>query len=274
VAPEKENTVMDTWENIFDEITHEIDTKTLKTRSVKSNLSFARKYCQTIASPRLMATCLQSVQQALSFDVIHQDQKTRAVLSIIDALPFILHLSHQTVTTATAAEKRSAQLCFLLTRALATGEDIFNNGATSISHENTEVEQSIQDGYITYRADQRSRQTVPQRIVAAVNASVPNWEYLHTFARSDRLEEWFTRFNLWDVEVIVIVWCVAMVCGNDPGLQREGYFLYLLYLWARRRENQQSRKQYPVKKFLAFTSVSERWPTLEDYETKYVKLYS
>ena len=190
---------MDTWENIFDEITHEIDTKTLKTRSVKSNLSFARKYCQTIASPRLMATCLQSVQQALSFDVIHQDQKTRAVLSIIDALPFILHLSHQTVTTATAAEKRSAQLCFLLTRALATGEDIFNNGATSISHENTEVEQSIQDGYITYRADQRSRQTVPQRIVAAVNASVPNWEYLHTFARSDRLEEWFTRFNLWDV---------------------------------------------------------------------------
>ena len=255
---------MSTWENTFDELTHEIDPKTLKTQLVKSNLSFARKYCQTIP-PRLMETCLQSIQQALSFSIIHPEQKTKVVLDILDALPFTLHLAHQTVTTATAAEERSAQLCFLLTRALATEEDIFNTGATIITHENTAVEQAIRSGYATYRADHRSQQAVPQRVVAAVNASVPNTQL--TFAHSDRLEEWFTRFELWDAKVVAIVWCVVMVCSSDPAAQREGYFRYLLHLWARRRESQQKRKQYPPRKFLTFTPLSQRWPTLEDYET-------
>lgn len=265
---------MSTWENTFDELTHEIDPKTLKTQLVKSNLSFARKYCRTMPE-LLMETCLESIQQALSFGAIHQEQKTRAILGIMDTLPFILHLANQTVTTATAAEKRSAQLCFLLTRALATEENIiFNTKAAVIGHENTEVEQAIRDGYTTYRADPRSQQTVPQRIVAAINASIPDWGYPHTFAHSDRLEEWFTRFNLWNAEVVAIVWCVAMVCGTDPDLQREGYFPYVLHLWAYRERNQQSRKHYDVKAFLSFTPVSERWVTLDDYETSFIKRYA
>ena len=261
---------MNPWGNIFDEITHEIDPKTLKTQLVKSNLSFARKYCQTMP-PRLMETCLRSVQQALSFGVIHPDQKTNVVLDILDALPFILHLAHQTVTTATAAEERSVQLCFLLTRALATEEDILNR-VTAIRYENTAVEQAIRGGYAAYRADQRSQQTMPQRVVAAVNASVPNDQL--TVAHSDRLEEWFTRFKLWDFEFVAIVWCVVMVCGNDPGLKREGYFLYMLHLLAYRERNQQSRKRYNVQAFLSFTPVSDRWMTLDDYETSFIKRYT
>ena len=262
---------MNMWESTFDELTNEIDPKTLKTRSAKSNISFARKYCKTMP-PRLIDTCLQSIQQALSFGIIHPEQKTKTILGILDALPFILHLAHQTVTTATAAGERSAQLCFLLTRALATEENIFDNGTTVIGHNHTTVEQAIRDGYTTYRADPRSRQIVPQRVVAAVNAAIPNTPL--TFAQSDRLEDCFTRFDLWDAKVTAIVWCVAMVCSTDPGIQREGYFLYLLHLWAQRRDNQQTRKQHPVERFLSFTPRSSRWLTLDDYEKSYVKLYT
>ena len=261
---------MNPWGNIFDEITHEIDPKTLKTRAVKSNLSFARKYCRTMPE-LLIETCLESIQQALSFSAIHQDQNTRAVLGIMDTLPFVLYLAHQTVTTATATEERSAQLCFLLTRALATEEDILNR-VTAIRYENTAVEQAIREGYAAYRADQRSQQTMPQRVVAAVNASIPNSPL--TFDHSDRLEEWFTRFNLWDFEFVAIVWCVVMVFGNDPGLKREGYFLYMLHLLAYRERNQQSRKRYNVQAFLSFTPVSDRWVTLDDYETSFIKRYA
>ena len=113
---------------------------------------------------------------------------------------------------------------------------------------------------------------MPQRVVAAVNASVPNDQL--TVAHSDRLEEWFTRFNLWDFEFVAIVWCVVMVCGNDPGLKREGYFLYMLHLLAYRERNQQSRKRYNVQAFLSFTPVSDRWMTLDDYETSFIKRYT
>ena len=262
---------MNTWEHIFDEIIHEINPQTLKTRSAKSNISFAKKYCKTMP-PKLIATCLQSVQQALSFSVIHPDQKTKTILDILDALPFIFHLAHHTVTTATAAEERSATLCFLLTRALATEENIFDNGTTVIGQDHTPVEQAIRNGYITYRADQRSRQAAPQRVVASVNSIIPTLPL--TFAQSDRLEEWFTRFDLWDAKVVAIVWCVAMVCSSDPGAQREGYFLYLLHLWAQRRDNQQTRRQHPVERFLSFSPKSDRWITLDAYETRYIKLYT
>lgn len=71
---------MNTWEHIFDKLTHEINPQTLKTKSAKSNISFAKKYCKTMP-PKLIATCLQSVQQALSFSVIHPDQKTKPYLT-------------------------------------------------------------------------------------------------------------------------------------------------------------------------------------------------
>lgn len=172
---------MNTWEHIFDKLTHEINPQTLKTKSAKSNISFAKKYCKTMP-PKLITTCLQSIQQALSFSVI-PEQKTKTILDILDALPFILHLAHHTVTTATAAEERSATLCFLLTRALATEENILDNGTTVIGQDHTPVEQAIRNGYITYRADQRSRQAAPQRVVAAVNSIIPTLPL--TFAQSD-----------------------------------------------------------------------------------------
>ena len=252
------------WENTFEELVHEIDPKTLKTQAGKSVVGFARKYCKTMP-PRLMETCLSSIRQALSLSTLRPDKKTKTILDILDTLPFILYLSHQTVTNATAAEKRSAQLCFLLTRALTVEENVFGNGlVTGTGKDRTAVEQSIREGYIAYRADRRSQQTVSQRIAAAVQAVIPYSPL--TFAHSDRLEDWFTRFNLWDDQAIAIVWGVAIVCSSDPEVDRGGYFLYLIHLWARRQENQQSRKRYDVKSFLSFEPLSERWATLDDYE--------
>lgn len=264
---------MENWETRFNQVIESLDQRVLKTRRNKSVIGFTRKYLTSISND-IADTCIASISLASSHTLAPLEIRTNVILGVLDILPFIVYTVDE-VTVSSGGENRLARLCFLLTKALLTHENIFDNSLGLINEDFGFFSgENIRQTYLDYRRDPRSRQIEVQRIVAAVNSALGAEVVLHS--EGDRLEGWCTRYELWGYphNMSAVMWCLALACNSTGTVRREGFFMYLNHLWAVRTENQKNRKKYTPDRLANFVPISgsNTYQALEDYEEDYVKI--
>lgn len=264
---------MENWDTHLSKVIESLDQKILKTRRAKSVIGFTKKYLASI-NKNLANTCVTSISLASSSALAPLEIRTDVILGVLDILPFIVYTVDE-VTVGLGAENRLARLCFLLTKALLTHENIFDNSLGLINEDFGFFSgDTIRQAYLDYRKDPRTRQIEVQRIVAAVNSALGAEAILHS--EGDKLEGWCARYELWGYphNLSAVMWCLALACNSTGTVRREGFFMYLNHLWAVRTENQKNRKNYTPDRLANFVPISgsNTYQALEDYEEDYVKI--
>lgn len=252
------------WEGCFESLLGTLDQGALRVKENKSAVGFARKYLASLNS-RTAETCIRNINLADSTSTRGLEDRSEALIDILDSLPFIAS-TVQKITGCSEREQTLAATCFLLTKAVLGHETILYN-ASYVDPSSDDY--ATRQAYQRYRLDPRSQQTSPQRIAAALNSAF-GIEMIST-SDSNQLEEWYTRWSLWDVYGPAVLWCLTLATDSNSTPRRDGAFLRILYFWVTRSNTQQTRKRWAPHKMNEFFESSD-YRTLEDYEKNYAAL--
>lgn len=253
------------WKECLESLLATLDQGALKVKENKSAVGFARKYLASL-NPRTAEACVRSIHLADSASTQALEDRSESLIDILDSLPFIVS-TVEDITRGSRIEPTLAATCFLLTKAMLGHETMLHN-ASYLDPSSSDYE--TRHAYQRYRIDPRSQQTVPQRVAAAVNSAFG--VEVVSLSDSTQLEEWYTRWNLWNIYGPAVLWCLTLATDSDNTPRRDGAFLRLLCFWARRHNTQATRKQCAPHRMQEYFE-SSRYRTLEEYEKYYAPLY-
>lgn len=231
----------------------------------KSAVGFTKKYLASL-NPSIAEACVRSIHLADSVSTRGLEDRSESLIDILDSLPFVVS-TVEDITRGSRIEPTLAATCFLLTKAMLGQETMLHN-ASYIDTSSSDYE--TRHAYQRYRTDPRSQQTAPQRIAAALNSAF-GFEAVPP-SDSTQLEEWCTRWNLWNIYGPAVLWCLTLATDSDNTPRRDGAFLRILCFWARRHNTQATRKQCAPHRIKDFFE-SSGYRTLEEYEKYYAPLY-
>ena len=253
------------WEECLESLLSALDQVTLRVKENKSAVGFTRKYLASL-KPSTADACVRSIHLADSVSTRGLEDRSESLIDILDSLPFIVS-TVQKITSGSELEQTLAAACFLLTKATLGHETILQ----SASYADPSVgDYTTHQAYQRYRMDPRSQQTAPQRVAAAVNSAFG--VEVVSLSDSTQLDEWYTRWNLWNIYGPAVLWCLTLATDSDNTPRRDGAFLRLLCFWARRHNTQATRKQCAPHRMQEYFE-SSRYRTLEEYEKYYAPLY-
>jgi hypothetical protein len=237
----------------------------LRAKENKSAVGFTRKYLASL-NPSIAEACLRSIHLADSVSTRGLEDRSESLIDTLDSLPFIVSTVEK-ITCDSRIEQTLVTTCFLLTKAMLGHETILSN----LSYmDPSSGDYATHQAYQRYRADPRSQQSAPQRIAAALNSAF-GFEAVNP-SDSTQLEEWCTRWNLWNTYGPAVLWCLTLATDSDNTPRRDGAFLRILCFWARRHNTQATRKQCAPHRIKDFFE-SSGYRTLEEYEKYYAPLY-
>lgn len=253
------------WEECLEALLATLDQVVLRVKENKSAVGFARKYLASL-NPNIADVCMRNIHLADSISTRGLEDRSESLIDILDALPFIVS-TVQKITGGSELEQTLAATCFLLTKAVLGHETALQ----SASHVDPSAgDYATHQAYQRYRLDPRSQQTAPQCIAAAVNSSFG--VEVVSLIDSNQLEEWYMRWNLWNIYGPAVLWCLTLATDSENTPRRDGAFLRLLCFWARRHNTQATRKQCAPHRMEEFFK-SSGYRTLEEYEKYYAPLY-
>lgn len=253
------------WEECLEALLDTLDQGSLKVKENKSAVGFTRKYLASL-NPNIADVCMRNIHLADSISTRGLDDRSESLIDILDSLPFIVS-TVQEITSGNGWEQTLAPTCFLLTKAALGHETILHNASYA---DPSAGDYATHQAYQRYRMDPRSQQTAPQRVAAALNSAF-GVEAV-SLSDSSQLEEWYTRWNLWNIYGSAVLWCLTLATDSNNTPRRDGAFLRILYFWARRCNTQQTRKQCAPQRMEWFFDMS-MYKTFEDYEQEYAPLY-
>lgn len=242
-----------------------LDQVALRAKENKSAVGFTRKYLASL-NPNIADACVRNIHLADSTSMRGLDDRSESLIDILDSLPFIVSTA-QEITGGSELGQTLAATCFLLTKAVLGHETALQSASYADPNSG---DYATHQAYQRYRLDPRSQQTAPQRIAAAVNSAF-GVEILST-GDSNQLEEWYTRWNLWNTYGPAVLWCLTLATDSDNTPKRDGAFLRIFYFWVRRHNTQATRKEFAPHRIQEYFE-SSQCRTLEEYEKYYTPLY-
>lgn len=253
------------WEDCLESLLSTLDQVTLRVKENKSAVGFTKKYLASL-NPSITEACVRSIHLADSVSTRGLDDRSESLIDILDSLPFIVS-TVQKITGGSELEQTLAATCFLLTKATLGHETILQSASYA---DPSPSDYATHHAYQRYRTDPRSQQTAPQRIAAAMNSAF-GVEAV-SLSDSNQLDDWYTRWNLWNIYGPAVLWCLTLATDSDNTPRRDGAFLRILCFWARRHNTQATRKQCAPHRMQEYFE-SSRYRTLEEYEKYYAPLY-
>lgn len=253
------------WEECLESLLSTLDQVALRVKENKSAVGFTRKYLAFL-NPRTAEACVRSIHLADSVSARGLEDRSESLIDILDSLPFIVS-TVEDITRGSRIEPTLAATCFLLTKAMLGHETILQSASYA---DPSSGDYTTHQAYQRYRMDPRSQQTAPQRVAAALNSAF-GIEVV-SLSDSSQLEEWYTRWNLWNIYGSAVLWCLTLATDSNNTTRRDGAFLRILYFWVRRCNTQQTRKQCAPQRMEWFFDTS-MYRTFEDYEKEYAPLY-
>lgn len=215
-----------------------LDQVVLRVKENKSAVGFTKKYLASL-NPSVAEACVRSIHLADSVSTRGLEDRSESLIDILDSLPFIVS-TVQKITSGSELEQTLAAACFLLTKAVLGHETILQSASYT---DPSSGDYATHQAYQRYRMDPRSQQTAPQRIAAALNSAFE----VEAVPPSDstQLEEWYTRWNLWNIYGPAILWCLTLATDSNNTPRRDGAFLKILCFWARRHNTKQPANSAP-----------------------------
>lgn len=254
------------WEECLESLPATLDQGALKVKENKSAVGFTRKYLASL-KPNIANVCMRNIHLADSISTQGLEDRTESLIDILDSLPFIVS-TVQKITGGSELEQQTlAATCFLLTKAVLGHETILHSASYA---DPSSGDYATHQAYQRYRIDPRSQQTAPQRVAAALNSAF-GVEAVNP-SDSTQLEEWHTRWNLWNTYGPAVLWCLTLATDRDNTPRRDGAFLRIFYFWVRRHNTQATRKEFAPHRMKEYFESSQR-RTLEEYEKYYAPLY-
>lgn len=199
-----------------------LDQVTLRVKENKSAVGFTRKYLASL-NPSTAEACVRSIHLADSASTRGLKNRSESLISILDSLPFIVSTVEE-ITSGSRMEQTLEATCFLLTKAMLGHEETMLHNASYV--ELSSADYATHQAYMRYRMDPRSQQTAPQRIAAALNSAF-GFEAV-SLSDSNQLEEWYTRWNLWNIYGPAVLWCLTLATDSNNTPRRDGAFLRIL----------------------------------------------
>lgn len=253
------------WEECLEALLATLDQVALRVKENKSAVRFARKYLASL-KPNIADACMRNIHLADSISTRGLEDRSESLIDILDSLPFIVS-TVQKITGGSELEQTLTVTCFLLTKAVLGHETALQSASYA---DPSSGDYATHQAYQRYQFDPRSQQTAPQRVAVALNSAFG--VEVVSLSDSNQLEEWYTRWNLWNVYGPAVLWCLTLATDSDNTPRRDGAFLRILYFWARRCNTQQNRKQCAPQRMEWFFDTS-MYKTFKDYEQEYAPLY-
>ncbi len=244
------------WEECLESLLGTLDQGALKVKENKSAVGFTRKYLASL-NPSVADACMRNIHLADSISTRGLEDRSESLIDILDSLPFIVS-TVQKITGGSEREQALAAACFLLTKAVLGHETILQSASYA---DPSSGDYATHQAYQRYRLDPRSQQTAPQRIAAALNSAFG--VEVVSLSDSNQLDEWYTRWNLWNIYGPAVLWCLTLVTDSDNTPRRDGAFLRILCFWGRRHNTQATRKECAPHRMQKFFE-SSKYRTLEE----------